>query len=64
MNDWRPIASAPKDGTRVLLWGNGPIRFGYMDELGNWRELTHGPMKTTPTHWRPIPTPPQTKADA
>ena len=56
MTDWHPIDTAPK-GVLVLVWGNGPVRFGYLDELGNWRARHRGPI-TDPTHWMPIPEPP------
>ncbi|WP_217693729.1 DUF551 domain-containing protein [Novacetimonas hansenii] len=60
---WRPIESAPKDGSLVLVavkhigcdvvsfWGAG------------WRETTNGLMlRDNPTHWQPLPKPPTTYA--
>lgn len=56
---WRPIATAPKDETCILVpykhvgcvvvsfWGAG------------WRETTNGLMlRDEPTHWQPLPAPP------
>lgn len=55
---WRSVHTAPV-GARVLLYGGGPIRFGILDELGNWRATHHGPVKGTPTHWCKLPSPPK-----
>ena len=56
---WRPIETAPRDGTLILVavkhigcdvvsfWGAG------------WRETTNGLMlRDEPTHWQPLPAPP------
>ena len=57
---WRDISSAPKDGTRVLMWGpgwDGPMTHEWPNaeiaeaELRNWIN--------PPTHWRPLPSPPK-----
>jgi hypothetical protein len=57
---WRPIETAPKDGTRALLldlWGN--------PEIGRWIGAPHDHWSVdgfrsvpAPTHWQPLPTPP------
>jgi hypothetical protein len=57
-NGWLPIETAPVE-QRVLLWGNGPVRFGIMDKLGNWRATHHGPVKGIPKCWMPEPLPPK-----
>lgn len=60
---WRPIASATKDGTEVILFGAnrrgkpvravGRWRF-YRQDYGWWVGFGTG----TPTHWMPLPSPP------
>lgn len=60
---WRPIVTAPRDGTLILVavkhigcdvvswWGAG------------WRETTNGlALRDDPTHWQPLPAPPKTEA--
>lgn len=58
---WRPIETAPKDGRRVLLWHpsweapSGGQWYG-----SDWRLFYHGgAYATQPTHWMPLPTPPE-----
>lgn len=67
MSAWRPIETAPKDGTRVLVWALGDVflaSFGY--DIGDgsaWQpEYAEVPMfddpDSAPTHWMPLPEPP------
>lgn len=76
---WQPIETAPKDGTRVLLYAN--LRraslsghdldkdYGYWIVLGSW-EAEYGlwvdgsQCNPLPTHWMPLPEPPQEQPHA
>ncbi len=54
---WRPIAAAPRDGTRVLLcdtrWPDGSM------DVGSWSgQWLAGDGAMAPTHWLPLPEPP------
>ena len=63
MNDWRPIETAPKDGTVVLVrCGSRSDRYHlvtYVD--GAWMERSGACIlpeegEGSPTHWSPVPT--------
>jgi hypothetical protein len=56
---WRPIDSAPRDGTRVMMWGAGwdaPQTHTWWNEANAEIELRH--WHDPPTHWMPLPPPP------
>ena len=67
--EWQPIETAPKDGTRVLLidaddagtvcWGE----WSDWDEVPECRDIgdigCNGQYDYQPTHWMPLPSPPQ-----
>jgi hypothetical protein len=66
--EWQPIASAPKDGTRIDIWAHWPEHDrrerttdaywnGRCWQLGQYNEMqfVHRPAAT---HWRPLPAPP------
>lgn len=70
--EWQPIETAPKDGTEIILcdslsyagyWENDP---NYWQEIG-WQEadsrqghfISRHPQ--SPTHWMPLPEPPEDK---
>lgn len=60
---WRPIETAPKDATWVLTWdGNSQSVACYEKSAGGWYFAWHeydGPVTIQPTHWQPLPEPPQ-----
>lgn len=57
---WRPVGTAPKDGTPVFLFSHMPGRGDYVwpdrwdPEYQCWRTAPHA----EPTHWMPVPPPP------
>lgn len=61
MSEWQPIKTAPNDGKNILVFG------GYFTEVTIWRaegEWWNYMLKTNatvpiPTHWMPLPAPPQ-----
>jgi hypothetical protein len=61
---WQPIDSAPKDGSRILIYGCAncggltmhTARFKV--ERGAWI-VSHNVAMFEPTHWMPLPEPPE-----
>lgn len=64
MSKWQPIATAPKDGTEILLFGccrekddyrryAPDANVGWWD--GAWRTRTIDSEVCDATHWMPIP---------
>jgi hypothetical protein len=66
--EWRDIASAPKDGTFVLLFVRGSD--AWCPSIGRWNGDAWGdemfsfhlPGLNMPTHWQPLPAPPLASA--
>ena len=65
--DWQPIATAPRDGTRILVLApdlGGISYYGVAQwaEKDEWRPETVAgwfwSYATRPTHWMPLPPPP------
>lgn len=42
MSEWQPIASAPKDGTKILLASLGVMDTGPMINTAHWMCFEHG----------------------
>lgn len=67
MSEWKTIETAPKDGTDVLIagpeFGKGPAFYlavaGFHHDY--WREEEYGDNYYQPTHWMPLPAPPDRK---
>ena len=58
---WQPIATAPKDGSYVLVY-DPDVGFPYTCtwEYGEWTEASGEQYMTfKPTHWMPLPEPPK-----
>lgn len=63
---WQDIATAPKDGSRILLWWDGLVREGWCGGAGTsrdggdwWRSHSLTVCNGRPTHWVPLPPAPQ-----
>jgi hypothetical protein len=65
MNGWKPIETAPKDGTSILLSDGKWVGEGYYSEHSggtwweagsHWTDAHDG--QIYPTHWQPLPPPP------
>jgi hypothetical protein len=63
---WRPITSAPQDGTEVLVFADGHVAVAIFVQ-GRWQAVVAGQRVpdaagimalAAPTHWRPLPPPP------
>ena len=68
---WRDIETAPKDGTRVLLYPGGAFtarwseecQFGQFKNAPGWQifeceDPFYSVAEDKPTHWMPLPAPP------
>lgn len=64
MSEWRPIETAPKDETTILVYRPGAddnyiLKIG-TDNWGYWcNSWAHSARHTQPTHWMPLPEPPK-----
>lgn len=60
---WRPIETAPRDGTVIWLANEHSLRVGAWIS-GRWADWVRAELggtcdlHFTPTHWAPVPTPP------
>jgi hypothetical protein len=59
--EWQPIETAPKDGTRVLVWWEHWSAYPVVSYFkhGRWNgEIACSEGDEQPTHWQPLPEPP------
>jgi hypothetical protein len=57
--NWRPIETAPRDGSRFLACTSDDVVMGkFVNGEYVAADSFHGNRDTTPTHWAPIPEPP------
>lgn len=73
---WQPITTAPKNGTYCLLFGSSSDVVVDCVRVGRWSlSARYGPRwmafeyrsdteYLTPTHWMPLPAPPETEGRA
>lgn len=61
MGEWLPIESAPRDGTTVLLWAPHwkTPETGWTYGRDDWQDCRKDTPTRPPTHWQPLPPPPQ-----
>lgn len=64
ISHWRPIGEAPKDGTRIIVASDeyGSVWCDVWWEVrpragARWTSFV-GPLRFQPTHWMPLPAPP------
>lgn len=55
---WRPIETAPMDGTNILVTDGEITQLGWHDEFDEPGDPWCGYIKR-PTHWMPLPDPPK-----
>lgn len=62
MSEWKPIETAPNDGTKILVhYDDGETILDENTCGTNWKPYRgrhHNPCVSTPTHWMPLPPPP------
>lgn len=72
MSEWKPIDTAPKDGTVVLVYTKDGCTQMHGGEIwpckhfkGDWWVEAGGECYTTctPSHWMPLPLPPLNVSD-
>jgi hypothetical protein len=62
---WRPIETAPMDGTEILGWCGDYVDICYMVDHYSYGEVWRTAKcedfggYETPTHWMPLPDPPK-----
>lgn len=62
MTDWQPIETASKDGVTIVLYGaKGRYKIVIGKWVANWNQWQSQPgaWPVYPTHWMPLPEPPQ-----
>ncbi len=68
MAEWQPIETGPKDGEHLLLFDGEFVVFGWFEDspeqwaffsLSGEGNIAYFPSDQGPTHWMPLPKPPQ-----
>lgn len=61
MSEWRPIETAPKDGSDILVFHpESREQFVVFWQERRWYFSPNGALKDDPSHWMPLPEPPKT----
>lgn len=65
---WLPIESAKKTSSARLVWcpelrNTYEVTWDMHPESRGWKIFGGGMLRETPTHWRPLPPPPETPHD-
>jgi hypothetical protein len=63
---WQPIETAPRDGSKILLWARvhspadatSSVMVGLFDISFGWVTASYGGTPIVPTHWMPLPNSP------
>lgn len=62
---WRPIKTAPKDGTEILIYDRRSDVFGQIQIscwwAGGWHLPAYDEDAENPIYWMPLPEPPKEK---
>lgn len=56
---WRPIETAPKDGTAMRIYTSHLVCLDSHFSDGHWRDHYGNGIDGKATHWMPLPPPPQ-----
>ena len=56
--EWQPIETAPIHAETVLLWWNKGTKIGWRQYSGKWVTPYRYEPVSQPTHWMPLPEPP------
>jgi hypothetical protein len=62
--EWRPIETAPKDGTQILVYlgkhyGINIVVVFWQPDGERWMMTAAQPLEVSATHWQPLPEPPK-----
>ena len=59
MSEWRPIESAPMDGSEILTWDGNHCDVLFFSQFGHGWTSGNPKVVYHPTHWMHLPGPPQ-----
>ncbi len=65
VSEWQDISTAPRDGTKLLIWERGRIFAAWWEDEYVWAkgwidDYNRSDTYTfEPSHWMPLPSPPE-----